>query len=57
MVPMIYWLETAVRPELWVHAAVWLPLSIVLCMGLLRPVKGATLGLMLRLGLTKDHEA
>ena len=54
MVPMIYWLETAVRPELWVHAAIWLPMSVVLCMGLLRPVKGATLGLMLRLGMTKD---
>lgn len=57
MVPMIYWLETAVRPALWVHAAIWLPLTVVMCMGLLRPVKGATLGLMLRLGMTQDHSA
>ena len=55
MFPMIFALETLVHPELWVHAAIWLPMCVVLSMGLLRPVKGATLGLMLRLGLIKDH--
>ncbi len=55
MVPMIYGMEAWIRPALWVHAAVWLPLCVVLSMALLRPVKGATLGLMLRLGMTKDH--
>ena len=55
MVPMIFALETMVRPALWVHAAIWLPMCVILSMGLLRPVKGATLGLMLRLGMIKDH--
>ena len=54
MVPMIFALETMVRPELWVHAAIWLPMCVILSMALLRPVKGATLGLMLTLGMTKD---
>ena len=56
LVPLMFWLETSVRPALWVHAAVWLPLSLVLTLALLRPVKGATLGLMLKLGLTKAHD-
>jgi uncharacterized protein (DUF983 family) len=33
------------------QALIWLPVSTVLVLGLLRPIKGATVGLMLRLGL------
>jgi uncharacterized protein (DUF983 family) len=53
VVPLMYWLERARQPPLWVHAAIWLPLTLVLCLGLLRPIKGATVGLMLKLGLLK----
>lgn len=53
IVGLMVWVEQAYKPELWVHAALWLPLSLILTLGLLRPVKGATLGLMLRLGLTR----
>ena len=57
VVPLMFLLETTVHPALWVHAALWLPLSLILCLALLRPIKGATLGLMLRLGLAKaPHE-
>jgi uncharacterized protein (DUF983 family) len=35
----------------WTEAAIFLPFALVLALGLLRPVKGAVLGLMLRLGL------
>ncbi len=34
------------------QALIWLPLSAAMVIGLLRPVKGATVGLMLKLGLT-----
>jgi len=32
--------EIAVRPPIWVHLVVWLPIAAILCLGLLRPVKG-----------------
>ncbi len=45
--------EKAYRPPLWVHAAIWLPLTVVLSLLLLQPIKGATVGLMLKLGMLK----
>ncbi len=56
IVGLMLWVEQAYQPALWIHAAIWLPLSLVLTLALLRPVKGATLGLMLRLGLTKTAD-
>ena len=32
--------EVAIRPPIWVHLIVWFPLAIVLCLLLLRPIKG-----------------
>jgi uncharacterized protein (DUF983 family) len=32
--------EVALQPPYWVHAALWIPLLLVLCLGLLRPLKG-----------------
>lgn len=32
--------ELAFRPPLWVHFMVWLPIAALLCLGLLRPMKG-----------------
>ena len=53
LVPILYWVETAYRPALWIHAAIFLPLALVMTLGLLRPIKGATLGLMLKLGMVR----
>ena len=36
------------------QAAIWLPVTTVLCLTLLRPIKGATVGLMMRLGLVRE---
>ena len=57
LAPLIFFVETTYHPALGLQAAVWLPLCVVLTMGLLRPVKGATLGLMLKLGLVKTDDA
>ncbi len=46
----------AYDPPFWVQAAIWLPFTVVMSMVLLRPIKGATLGLMLKLGLMKSAE-
>ncbi len=48
--------ERAYQPPLWVHAAIWLPLTLALSLLLLRPIKGATVGLMLKLGLMKSDD-
>lgn len=37
--------EVAYHPAVWVHMALWLPLTIVLSLALLPPVKGALIGL------------
>lgn len=57
IVGLLLWAEGAYKPPLWVHAAIWLPLSLILTLTLMRPIKGATLGLMLKLGMAKaDNE-
>lgn len=56
VVPLMLWSERLWAPEMWVLAAIFLPLSGGLSIGLIRPVKGATVGLMMRLGLSdRDH--
>jgi uncharacterized protein (DUF983 family) len=34
-------LELAVKPPIWLHVAIWLPLSIAACLAVLRPLKSA----------------
>jgi uncharacterized protein (DUF983 family) len=56
VVPPILMVERLHTPPMWLHMAVWLPLIAVLTTLLLRPVKGATLGLMCRLGITGEDQ-
>ena len=35
--------EIAFSPPVWVHLVVWFPLTLLLCLGLLRPLKGVIL--------------
>jgi uncharacterized protein (DUF983 family) len=35
--------EIAYRPPIWLHLVLWLPLTVVVCLALLRPFKGAML--------------
>jgi uncharacterized protein (DUF983 family) len=39
------WLDITYEPPIWVHLAIWLPLALVLCLGLLRPMKGIAIAL------------
>jgi len=58
IVPAMLWLERAQTPPLWVHTAIWVPLTILLSLALIQPVKGAVVGLMLTLGMVKtDSDA
>jgi uncharacterized protein (DUF983 family) len=40
--------EVAYRPPVWVELVVWLPLGAVLCLGLLRPMKGLMIAAQIR---------
>jgi uncharacterized protein (DUF983 family) len=44
VVPLALLSEIAYSPPYWVHAALWLPLTLILALGLLQPVKGAIIG-------------
>ena len=52
VVGLLLFMESDFSLPLWVEAAILLPLTLILTLVLLRPVKGATVGLMLRLGIT-----
>jgi uncharacterized protein (DUF983 family) len=45
IIGLMLWVEMSWHPELWVHMAVWGPLTLVLTLALLPPVKGALIGM------------
>ncbi|MBO1074792.1 DUF983 domain-containing protein [Roseomonas marmotae] len=55
LVPPIFWVEKAWMPPMWLHMALWLPLFTIISTLMLRPVKGAVLGWMMRLGPLGDE--
>ena len=44
VVALMLAVEKTYAPELWVHGALWVPLTIMLCLAMLQPVKGALVG-------------
>jgi uncharacterized protein (DUF983 family) len=42
------WTEIVYEPPIWVHMILFLPLTIVVCLGLLRPFKGVLIALQYR---------
>lgn len=44
VVPLALFVETEYAPPYWVHVALWLPLTLILSIGLLQPFKGAIVG-------------
>lgn len=55
--PPVFWVEKAWMPPMWLHMAVWLPAFTIACILLLRPIKGATVGWMARLGFDEAPAA
>lgn len=56
LVPGVLSVEKAYEPPMWLHMVVWLPLFTILCMVLLRPVKGGVVGWMVTLGFGNDED-
>ncbi|WP_269582541.1 DUF983 domain-containing protein [Roseibium sp. Sym1] len=45
VIPALLLVEVLWRPALWIHMSLWVPLTLLLCFGLMRPIKGALIGL------------
>jgi uncharacterized protein (DUF983 family) len=48
IVGLLLWTEVNYEPPFWVHLVVFLPLTLVVCLGMLRPLKGVLIGLQYR---------
>ena len=53
VVPLMLLVERAWAPPIWVHTAIWVPMTLVLALALLRPIKGATVGILTACGMLK----
>jgi uncharacterized protein (DUF983 family) len=51
IVPVVLAVETAYAPSYWVHALLWLPLTLLMTLGLLQPTKGAVIAIQWHLGM------
>jgi uncharacterized protein (DUF983 family) len=54
LLPPVLWIERHYMPEIWIQMAVWIPTFAIVTTLLLRPVKGATVGLMSRFGFGNE---
>ena len=45
VVSLVLSVEMAYRPPMWLHAALWLPLTVILALAMLAPIKGALVAL------------
>ena len=45
IIALMFWVENSYEPPIWVHLVVFLPLTLITCLGLLRPLKGLMIGL------------
>jgi uncharacterized protein (DUF983 family) len=57
IVPLLFMVDRMGEPPLWLMSAVFLPLTFFTALGLLRPVKGGTVGVMLALNMLKPDPA
>ncbi|MDP1751267.1 MAG: DUF983 domain-containing protein [Reyranella sp.] len=57
VVPLAMYVEIAFMPSYWAHAAIWLPLVLVLSLGLLQPLKGLIVAMQWHMGMHGFAEA
>ena len=54
VIPAMLITQKMYDPSNWVMSAIFVPLTLILALGLLRPIKGATVGLMLTFNMLKS---
>ncbi|WP_245417886.1 DUF983 domain-containing protein [Cohaesibacter celericrescens] len=45
VVSLLIWSEITFKPALWIHMAIWIPITIAMSLAFLRPIKGAIVAL------------
>src|SRR5574337_1762585 len=55
VVPLVFLVERSYAPALWLQAAIWAPVTLLLCLALLPVMKGATVGLCWATGLVRPR--
>ena len=45
---MALWTELKYEPPMWVHLVIFLPMTLIVCLGMLRPLKGLLVALQYR---------
>ena len=53
VIPAMLIMDRVSDPPTWVLSAIFIPLTVILAIGLIRPIKGATVGLMLSFNMLK----
>lgn len=48
IVGLVLWVELAFTPPIWLHLVLWLPLTVILALSILRPLKGLMIALQYR---------
>ncbi|MFO1152246.1 MAG: DUF983 domain-containing protein [Rhodospirillales bacterium] len=56
IVGLAVWLELVAAPPLWVHVVVWLPVTFVASIAVLRPLKGMTVAAQYRYRSVEEPE-
>jgi uncharacterized protein (DUF983 family) len=54
VVPLLFEVDRMGEPPIWLMTAIFLPLTLALCLALLRPIKGALVGVMVNLDMLKS---
>jgi uncharacterized protein (DUF983 family) len=54
VIPAMLMMQKLSDPPTWLLSAIFVPLTLILALGLLRPVKGATVGLMVTFNMLKS---
>ncbi|HXT81465.1 MAG TPA: DUF983 domain-containing protein [Acetobacteraceae bacterium] len=55
VVPIMFMVDRMSEPPIWLMSAIFLPLTAAVAVALLRPIKGGTVGLMLKLNMLKSE--
>ncbi len=55
VVGLALWTEVAYNPPMWITFGIFLPLTLVVCLGILRPLKGVMIALQYRNKAEQGH--
>ncbi len=54
IIPLLFIVDRMGEPPIWLMTAIFVPLTLIATLGLLRPIKGGTVGAMLALNMLKS---